>query len=122
MAQSCINTKKGLWGETLCAKYLVRNGYKILKRNWYCHWGEIDLITCCDAVLVFVEVKTVFYGEFCKPVELFTTNKRRHLLKTISHFLSANKGKINKWRLDLVCITKDNNKAWIEHYKNVLAF
>ena len=33
----------GAWGEYLAAKYLKKQGYRILERNYSCRFGEIDL-------------------------------------------------------------------------------
>ena len=50
--------------EEKAAEYLEKDGYRILKRNFYCRSGEIDLIASgkegSGSVLVFVEVKYRF--------------------------------------------------------------
>lgn len=43
--------------EAKAADYLERAGYRILKRNYRCRTGEIDLIAKHQGYLVFVEVK-----------------------------------------------------------------
>jgi len=48
---------KGKYGEALAAKYLINKGYKINHQNWYCRWGEIDIVACDKDTTVFVEVK-----------------------------------------------------------------
>lgn len=120
MPYASSTIKKGKLGEAVCAKYLQKLEYKILYKNWYCRWGEIDLITGLNGKLVFVEVKSVTNTAYCKPVELFSKNKQRKLLRTIYNFLSLYK--VKNWQLDLVCVTQDQNRVWVEHYKNVLAF
>ena len=34
----------GRWGENLACKYLEKNNYKIIDRNFLCRQGEIDII------------------------------------------------------------------------------
>jgi putative endonuclease len=113
--------KKGRKSETLCSRYLETIGYSVIKQNWYCRWGEIDIIAKYKTELIFVEVKSVSSLNYCNAVELFNPSKRRKLLKTINYFVFRNARFIKFWRLDLVCLTKDAGKIWIEHYKNVLA-
>lgn len=48
----------GRLGEEQAAAHLERCGFTILARNVRTRHGEIDLIACDDATLVFVEVKT----------------------------------------------------------------
>lgn len=54
-------TKKrsiGDFGEELTSRYLEKNGYKILDRNYLKSFGEIDIIAIKDDIISFVEVKT----------------------------------------------------------------
>jgi putative endonuclease len=62
----------GRRGERLAEKYLRRNGYKILYRNFRApHGGEIDLVCrdLAEKTLVFTEVKTRTSDEFARPAE-----------------------------------------------------
>lgn len=120
MYKPLSNFQKGRLGEEICSKYLAKLQYRILCKNWYCNWGEIDLVTGLNGKLVFIEVKSVNSTSYCSAVELFSRKKQKKLLRSIYCFLA--KYKVKRWQLDLICITQDNNRVWIEHYKNVLAF
>src|SRR5438067_7743405 len=51
--------RRGAQGETLARRFLRRNGYKILYRNFKGRsGGEIDIVCRDNDTLVFVEVKT----------------------------------------------------------------
>ncbi len=119
MVAKTNTTQKGRKSELFCAKYLKTLGYSVIKQNWYCRWGEIDIIVKNRTELIFVEVKSVTSRKYCNAVDLFSPAKRHKLLKTINYFTF--KYKINSWRLDLVCLTREYDRIWIEHYKNVLA-
>lgn len=52
------NTRKtGEYYETEAIIFLEKQGYRILKRNYRCKIGEIDIIAREQGYLVFVEVK-----------------------------------------------------------------
>ncbi|MEK7596344.1 MAG: YraN family protein [Patescibacteria group bacterium] len=53
--------KIGEIGENIAVKHLVKQGYKILDRNFRKPWGEIDIIAKKNDILYFVEVKSVSY-------------------------------------------------------------
>lgn len=48
----------GKFGEDFACQYLLKQGYKILYRNFRCRMGEIDIIAVKNSVLSFIEVKT----------------------------------------------------------------
>ncbi len=48
----------GKKGERIAVDYLIKNGYKILERNWRYLKAEIDIIAKKDNTLAIVEVKT----------------------------------------------------------------
>jgi putative endonuclease len=70
----------GREGERLAARYLRRNGYRVLYRNFRApHGGEVDLVCRdkpCDT-LAFVEVKTRRSLAFGEPMEAVTREKQK---------------------------------------------
>ena len=50
--------KTGGEGEKRVANYLRQQGFAIVKRNYTCRYGEIDIIAENDEYILFVEVKT----------------------------------------------------------------
>jgi putative endonuclease len=50
-------TAKGRLGENRALKYLEEQGQHLVRRNYHCRRGEIDLITEEERRLHFVEVK-----------------------------------------------------------------
>lgn len=111
--------KLGNFGEEVAARYLVSKGYKILKRNWFCYAGELDIIAY-DGQLVFVEVKTVTFGTGIEPEELLTREKLRRFYKTAQFFLKRHKHVGVSYRFDLVAITKSHGLHKLIHYFNCL--
>ncbi len=70
----------GTRGEKLAARYLRRQGYKILYRNFRGRrGGEIDLVCRDRDTLVFVEVKTRTREDFGRPLEAVNPRKQRRI-------------------------------------------
>ncbi len=67
----------GRKGEKTAAKYLKRNGWKILERNYVSPVGEVDIIARKDETIAFVEVKTRLSDIFGTPSERVTADKIR---------------------------------------------
>ena len=70
----------GKKGERIAAKFLRRQGYRILARNKHYGKNELDLIAKNKDFLVFVEVKTRSFTEgeqFTRPAEAVDLAKRR---------------------------------------------
>ena len=49
--------KVGEIGENVASEYLKKKGFKILERNYWKKWGELDIIAQKGDVIHFVEVK-----------------------------------------------------------------
>ena len=49
----------GKIGEDIAVKFLEKNNYKILERNYRKPWGEIDIVGEKDGIVRFIEVKSV---------------------------------------------------------------
>jgi len=82
-----LSLKIGLEAEEKVAKYLLKNGYKILKRNFHSKFGEIDIIAKKDNILSFIEVK---YSKNYDPIYRITPAKIQKIIKTIDYFFMLN--------------------------------
>ncbi|MDQ6860456.1 MAG: YraN family protein [Verrucomicrobiota bacterium] len=71
---------RGEQGERLAARYLRRQGYKILYRNFRGRTGgEIDLVCRDGETLVFVEVKTRSREDFGRPLDAVDREKQKRI-------------------------------------------
>lgn len=77
----------GDYGETLCASHYMRNGYKVLERNYKTQMGEIDLIVEKCGIMAFVEVKTRKAGGYMRPAEAVTLQKQKRLINAALHYI-----------------------------------
>jgi len=54
----------GNLGENLVIDLLKAQGWLILAHQWYCAWGELDIVACDRHWLIFIEVKTRSLGNW----------------------------------------------------------
>ena len=122
-------------GEDIVCKYLEGKGYKIVERNYWKPWGEIDIVAEKGAVLSFVEVKSTSVdlntkdvsresaSWRMKPEENMHPAKIKRLHRAIQTYLLDHKIPENKlWQLDLACAFLDfsTHKARVELLENVM--
>lgn len=82
----CDNKKVGVMGEKIAKEYLEQEGYTILETNFYCRFGEIDIIAKLNNEISFIEVKTrkqIVYGF---PAESVNKSKRNHIYKSAGFY------------------------------------
>lgn len=77
----------GRLGEDLAAGWLEAQGYEILKRNYRCPYGEIDLIVRKDRQISFVEVKTRRGDGYGSPGEAVNCKKQEKMKVAARYFL-----------------------------------
>jgi putative endonuclease len=108
----------GNWGEELAVKFLKRQGYCILERNFSCRFGEIDIVAKEKDVIVFVEVRTKNNTEFGFPEETVLQNKKTRLFKTAQFYLCQKKLTEIPCRFDMVSIIFEGKQ--IQLWKDIL--
>lgn len=115
----------GKLGEDIAVRYLEKNRYRIIERNYRKPWGEIDIIALDNAEddLVFVEVKTQNSKFEWRPEENISFHKKRQLSRIITTYLKGNKIFENQnWRIDVIAIRLDfkTKNARVEQIKNIM--
>lgn len=119
-----MNKKKfiGKLGEDKSIEYLEENNYEILNRNYYCRFGEIDIIAI-DKMLyevVFIEVKTRTNLVFGMPIEAINREKIKHMKKTINYYIIDKKIQTMNIRVDAIEVLIKGGKYYIHHVKRIL--
>lgn len=110
------NRSIGKIGEDTAVEYIENRGYKIIDRNYTSRWGEIDIISEKDGVLVFVEVKTKIGDKYGAPWESVTFFKYQKLKRSIQYYITSNKHSNRKCRID-VCGVLLNSDLTVESVK-----
>ena len=139
-----MNTKEvGDLGERIACEYLVKNGFKILSKNYRISFGEIDIIAKKrwnfiklfnnDKSIHFIEVKTLFANHGFHPEEQgdegyfpedkVNYRKRNKLKKLCLLWLEKNKFPQNyPYQIDVIGILINPmvHKPKVSHFENVV--
>jgi putative endonuclease len=112
--------QRGALGEKLACRYLKRNGYKVLFRNFRGRTGgEIDVVCRHKDTLVFVEVKTRGRDDFGRPVEAVDRDKRKRISRGALAWLRMLDNPDILFRFDVVeVVIVDEAKPRVELIKN----
>ena len=79
----------GKVGEEKAAKYLKKQGVKVIARNYKNAFGEIDIIAKDGEYTVFIEVKTRTGEMFGTPAEAVDFRKRQKYALIAKAYLAA---------------------------------
>lgn len=104
----------GRKGEKAVAKYLKKQGYKILEKNYKTPFGEADLILLDGDETVFVEVKTRTGDAYGTPAEAVGKDKQRRYYQIASCY-GLKQGQEPNARFDVAEVFADGT---IEYIKN----
>ena len=107
----------GKVGETSAVKFLKKQGFKIVERNYKNMFGEIDIIATDGEYTVFIEVKTRSGDAFGTPAEAVDYRKRKKYARIAQAYI-AHEGIYDKAvRFDVIEI--ENGK--INHVKDAFS-
>lgn len=108
-------------GEDLAAVFFMSKGFRIVRRNWSCRAGEIDMICEKDGITHFVEVKTRKSVEYGNPEEAVTATKLRHLRRAVESYMQTVTAPPVRYQVDVLAILSEPGKRPEYHYvENVL--
>ena len=110
--------KSGKRGEDFVCEYLKKRGAKILCRNYICRFGEIDIISQIDDILIFTEVKTREENSLVLPIEAVDLNKQRKLIKSAEVYIKFT-ANYNQPRFDVASVvTKEGKPISVDYLEN----
>ena len=110
----------GNFGENEAEKFLRKNGYKILERNYTTKLGEIDIIAQKDDYICFVEVKTRSNENYGTPRDAVNYHKQKKIISVAKYYmLTKNKDMFLRFDVIEVVVNKDKTKIEkIEHIED----
>ena len=123
--------KTGEIGENIAERFLVKQDFSILDRNYTKKWGEIDIVAKKDNKIFFIEVKSVS-SDFLPSKEIIDRYhpednmhpwKLKRLSRTIQTYLLDKKiGDDVEWQVDLFVVYLDleNKKAKVKVVNDII--
>ena len=110
-------TSTGAQGERLAERFLRKNGYKILDRNFRTKMGELDLVARLGKIIVFVEVRSVSGQDFgYLPAESIRFGKIRRLTKAAAQWVAKKKFKDMEYRFDVITVDFSDEPPELTHF------
>ena len=101
-------TGLGRRGESLAAQALQQGGYTVVERNWYCPYGEVDLVATRGEDLYFIEVRTRRASTYSTPEQSLTRRKHTRMEKVARAYLGTHAaGMPMTWHLSFVAVALD---------------
>ena len=122
-------------GENLACKFLKKEGLKIVERNYWKKWGEIDIIAenKKNKKLHFVEVKTVSCGNIREGITVKIENykvddnihpwKLKRLARVFQTYLLDKKiSEKVEWQFDIIIVFLDRKDkiSRIKYLKDII--
>lgn len=110
-----MNSRKeiGKAGEDIACEYLRGKGYEIIRRNFRCKQGEVDIVAQKGGVLCFIEVKTRTSNQYGYPEESVNFNKKRHIRDTAKYYIMKNDLSEVDFQFDVITVE-------LSHIKNCM--
>jgi putative endonuclease len=120
-------------GENIAVRFLVKQRFLIVERNYTKKWGEIDIIAKQKGKLHFVEVKSVSKPNLdivthetldqYHPEDNMHPWKLKRISRTIqTYLLSRNVPEDKDWQVDLIVVflDMDHKKARIKLVSDII--
>jgi putative endonuclease len=108
----------GRRGERAAEKYLRRNGYRIVARNFRAAGAEIDLVAMDGETLVFVEVKTRRSRDAGAPEEAVDERKQKQIRRAAELFATRYRADEVTMRFDIIAVDASGKRLEIELLRN----
>ena len=112
MSDPTTQKELGDWGEEEAARYLAKEGLRVVGRHYLQKWGEIDLICRDRETWVFVEVKTRTSLSQPSAMDSITFRKQQRLVKAAYSYMKWKRLEGQAMRFDLVLI-EANRIEWV---------
>ena len=119
-------TEIGRKGEKIAARFLKKNGYKILETNRHESHNEIDIIAANREYIIFVEVKTRtvqnddLYLPYGAPAVAVDKRKQMRTVQAAQRYLSKHPAFGKQPRMDVLEIYLEKSKGTVLKINHIL--
>ncbi|KXU38619.1 hypothetical protein AXE65_00190 [Ventosimonas gracilis] len=110
------SSERGREAEACALAFLQSQGLRLLRQNWRCRFGELDLVMQDKDSLVFVEVRYRRNSHFGGAVQSVDASKQRKLARSAQQFLQQQAALNNKpCRFDVITLGEAAKPQWIKN-------
>ena len=102
---------RGEQAEAASLRFLRRQHMKLVKKNFRCPQGEIDLIMQDSKALVFVEIRYRSNPNFGDGADSVDFRKQKKLIHAANVYLQSNPAD-QPCRFDVVAVSRDQQDHW----------
>jgi putative endonuclease len=104
----------GKEGEQLAVDYLIKQGYRIMYRNYRYLKAEIDIIAQKEGILAIVEVRSRSSDFLENIADTVTPKKIELLVMAADHYVTENDVDVDV-RFDIITILKNKRQYELDH-------
>jgi putative endonuclease len=109
--------------EDLACEYLEGAGCRLIKRNFSCRSGEIDIIFKDKDYLVFAEVKYRSSEDYGRAEEAVNYTKQKKICRVSDFYRYINKiGEYDPVRFDVIAVENMGEKTTVHWYQNAFDY
>jgi putative endonuclease len=114
--------EKGQLAEEIACNFLKQHGLSLLRKNYHCRYGEIDLVMQQDSTIVFVEVRYRKANSLVDSITSVDSRKQQKLYRSAENYLQKNNISDSvPARFDVIAITQQGNMdPQIDWIKNAI--
>lgn len=109
----------GKSGEDRVVSFLRKQGWGVVKRNYQCRYGEIDIIAEKEKYIIFVEVKTRKENSLIAASDAVDRVKQQKIMLTARDYMTKTDTQLQP-RFDVAEVTvkerKDGSKEYSLRY------
>ncbi len=105
----------GKSGEDRVAAFLRKRGFLVIKRNYQCRFGEIDIIAEADEYIIFVEVKTRKKNSMVSAIDAVDARKQQRIMLTAEDYISKTCCELQP-RFDVAEVTVAEDESGVKKY------
>lgn len=113
--------RTGSWGEQIALRYILKKGYAVVDTNWYCRYGEIDIVAYDPDPdqYIFIEVKTR-RSAFPPDIELLIPPKKREAQHAAIECYVQEKSIRSDYRWDIVVVwRRPRGRTVVQHFSRM---
>jgi len=118
-----LHNKIGKLGEEIAVRYLKKEGYYIVERNYRNKFGEIDIIAAKKSCTVFVEVKSRSSENYIELAESLYQKQMHNIRRAAIYYFAEKNIHLNSIRFDLIALKIDPSAKKIDklkHFTNII--